>query len=96
MILARQATFDHLCHVAGLGEVEAIAALDDLLGKQLLQETDSALTLPHPDPVYSFSHQKVSEVVYAEAGAARRRLHRRAFESLQTPATPCIHLYYRL
>ncbi len=92
-VLAQQATFDHLCHVAGLGEIEAIAALDDLLGKQLLQETDSALTLPHHDPVYSFSHQKVSEVVYAEAGAARRRLlHRRAFESLQTPATPAAAL----
>ena len=92
-VLAQQATFDHLCHVAGLGEIQAIAALDDLLGKQLLQPADSVLTLPHHDPVYTFSHQKVSEVVYAEAGAARRRLlHRRAFETLQTPATPAADL----
>ena len=92
-VLAQQATFDHLCHVAGLAEMQAIEALDDLLGKQLLQEADGALTLPHHDPVYSFSHQKVSEVVYAEAGAARRRLlHRRAFETLQRSATPAADL----
>jgi DNA-binding SARP family transcriptional activator len=92
-VLAQQATFDHLCRVAGLGETQAIEALDDLLGKQLLQEADSALTLPPHDPVYSFSHQKVSEVVYAEAGAARRRLlHRRALETLRTSATPAAAL----
>ena len=92
-VLAQHATFGHLCHVAGLEETEAIDALDDLLGKQLLQEADSALTLPHHDPVYSFSHQKVSEVVYAEAGAARRRLlHRRAFVTLQTSARPAADL----
>ena len=92
-VLAERATFDHLHHVAGLGETQALAALDDLLGKQLLQEADSALTLPHHDPVYSFSHQKVSEVVYAEASAARRRrLHRRAFATLQTSATPAADL----
>jgi DNA-binding SARP family transcriptional activator/predicted ATPase len=92
-VLIQHATFDHLCYVAGLGETQAIEALDDLLGKQLLQEADSALIFPHHDPVYSFSHQKVSDVVYAEAGAARRRLlHRRAFETLQTSATPAADL----
>ncbi|MFO7705426.1 MAG: AAA family ATPase [Halopseudomonas sp.] len=92
-VLAQHATFGHLCQVAGLEETEAINALDDLLGKQLLQEADSALTLPHHDPAYSFSHHKVSEVVYAEAGAARRRLlHRRAFATLQTSARPAADL----
>ena len=92
-VLTQHATFERLCHVAGLGEMQAIAALDDLLGKQLLHEADSALTLSHHDPVYSFSHQKVSDVVYAEAGAARRRLlHRRAFETLRTVATPAADL----
>ncbi|MFO7679138.1 MAG: BTAD domain-containing putative transcriptional regulator [Chloroflexota bacterium] len=90
-VLAQHATFERLCHVAGLGEMQAIEALDDLLGKQLLHEADSALILSHHDPVYSFSHQKVSDVVYAEAGAARRRLlHRRAFETLRSSATPLV------
>lgn len=85
-VLAQHAAFDHLCHVAGLQELPAIEALDDLLGKQLLQEVESLLD---HEPIYSFTHQKVGEVVYAEAGTARRRLlHRRAFETLQTVATP--------
>ena len=83
-VLAQAATFDHLCHVAGLDEGDAIETLDDLLGKQLLQEADNASTLPNHDLVYSFTHQKVSDFVYAQAGAARRRmLHRRAFQTLQ-------------
>ena len=94
-VLGQQATFRHLCQIAGLDELHAIDALDDLLGKQLLQEADSALALPFPDPIYCFSHQKVSEVVYAEASAARRRLlHRRAFETLHLVATPAADLAY--
>ena len=94
-VLSQQATFRHLCQVAGLDpELHAIDALDDLLGKQLLQEADSALALPHPDPIYSFSHQKASEVVYAEAsvtppaatGVRSRRLH--------LVATPAADLAY--
>jgi DNA-binding SARP family transcriptional activator/predicted ATPase len=94
-VLAQNASFDHLCRVAGLEENQAMAALDELLGQQLLLEGDEALPALGHDPVYSFSHQKVSEVVYAEAGTARRRmLHRRAFEALQETSAPpaeCAH-----
>ncbi len=94
-VLAQNASFDHLCRVAGLEENQAMAALDELLGQLLLLEGDEALPAPGRDPVYSFSHQKVSEVVYAEAGTARRRmLHRRAFEALQETSAPpaeCAH-----
>ena len=82
-VMAQSATFDNLCRVTGLDELKALSALDELLNRQLLLETGELQTVVH-DPVYSFSHQKVSEVVYAEAGRARRRLlHRRAFEILQ-------------
>ncbi|MFQ5435720.1 MAG: hypothetical protein ACE5FD_12660, partial [Anaerolineae bacterium] len=92
-VLTQEATFDHLSRVAALEEMQAIEVLDELLGKQLLQEGDDTFSLPNHDPVYSFTHQKVSEVVYAEAGAARRRmLHRRAFETLQPSATPAADL----
>ncbi|HEX6384250.1 MAG TPA: tetratricopeptide repeat protein, partial [Anaerolineae bacterium] len=94
-VLAHAATFNHLCRVTGLEETEALAALDNLLNRQLLLEANEGLLALARDPVYSFSHQKVSEVVYAEAGAARRRLlHRRAFEALQASAAPpaeCAH-----
>ncbi len=88
-VLAQAASFDHLCRVAGLEEIQAMAALDELLSRQLLLEADDATPVLGRDPVYRFSHHKVGEVVYAEAGTARRRmLHRRAFEALQATAAP--------
>ena len=87
-VLVEEATFNHLYRVAGLDESEAITALDELLARQILLEADSGLLSLHHDPIYQFSHQKMSDVVYAEAGAARRRiLHRRAFEALQASGT---------
>lgn len=78
-ILAEEATFHHLTIVARLEENDAMTALDELLSRQLLTEE-----VGH-DPNYRFSHQKVREVVYAEASAIRRRiLHRRAFEMLES------------
>lgn len=92
-VLARESSFEHLCRVAGLEETQALPALDELLSRQLLLEADEARPAPGRDPVYSFSHQKVGEVVYAEAGAARRRiLHRRAFEALHAAAAPAAEL----
>lgn len=91
-VLAQAASFDNLCRVAGLDEAQAVSALDELLHRQLLLEAEDAQTFVR-DLTYSFSHQKVSEVVYAEAGTARRRLlHRRALATLQTVATPAADL----
>ena len=85
-VLAQAASFDNLCRVTGLDERQAVTALEELLKRQLLIEPP-ALQRWAPDPVYTFSHQKVSEVVYAETGTARRRmLHRRAFGILQAMA----------
>ncbi|MFQ5434336.1 MAG: hypothetical protein ACE5FD_05615, partial [Anaerolineae bacterium] len=91
-VLAKETTFERLCSVAGLEEFEALTALDELLGKQLLEEREKSQSVSR-EPLYRFSHQKVGEVVYAEAGTARRRiLHRRAFEMLKTGAVPAADL----
>ena len=83
-VLGQEASFERLWRVAGLNEIQALSALDELLVRQLLLESGEASAAPGQDPAYSFSHQKLKEVVYAEAGAARRRvLHRRAFAALQ-------------
>ncbi len=88
-VLGQAAYFDNLCRVAGLEEIQALTALDELLTRQLLLEADEAFEVTGRDMVYSFSHQKVGEVVYTEAGTARRRmLHRRAFEARQASAAP--------
>jgi len=92
-VLGQEASFERLCQVADLEEIQALAPLDELLAKQLLLEADEASPVPSQDPVYTLSHQKLREVVYAQAGAARRRiLHRRAFEALQATAAPAAEL----
>jgi DNA-binding SARP family transcriptional activator len=79
-ILTHAVSFDQLLNVAEVDESEALRALDELLSRQLLQETGGDALSSRHEPTYTFSHQKVGEVVYLEAGAARRRIfHRRAF-----------------
>ena len=92
-VLGQQASFDRLSRVAGLPESQALTALDEVLARQLLLEADDTPARPGVDPGYRFAHQKLGEVVYAEAGAARRRiLHRRAFEALQAGQAPAAEL----
>jgi DNA-binding SARP family transcriptional activator/tetratricopeptide (TPR) repeat protein len=95
-VLGQEASFDNLCRVTGLEEAQALTALDELLAEELLREAEGASPAPGHEPTYSFSHHKLGEVVYAEAGAARRRiLHRRAFEALQAIAAPAAELAHQ-
>jgi DNA-binding SARP family transcriptional activator len=92
-VLGDDALLQHIYSVSGLDEAIAVDALDELLSKQLLLE-EAANPVIH-DPIYRFSHQKVSEVVYAEMGTARRRfLHRRAFHALKTKNAGVAKLAY--
>ena len=92
-ILGNDAYLRYICSVAGLDEDIAVDALDELLSKQLLLE--EASNLFNHDSIYRFSHQKVSEVVYAELGTARRRLfHRRALHALQVENSEAAKLAY--
>lgn len=92
-VLDQEASFEKLRPVAGLEEIQILSALDELLARGLLLESDDASPALGRDVTYNFSHQKLREVVYSEAGAARRRvLHRRAFETLQARAAPAAEL----
>jgi DNA-binding SARP family transcriptional activator len=72
-------TFQQLMGVAGLPEDETLRALDEVLASRLLREADA-----QDGEAYAFSHEKVRDVAYTEAGAARRRVfHRRALAVLQ-------------
>jgi DNA-binding SARP family transcriptional activator/tetratricopeptide (TPR) repeat protein len=94
-VLGQQATFDNLCRVTGLDEIQALAALDDLLARQLLLEAGETSAGPVHDAAYSFSHQKLRDVVYNESGTARRRiLHRRGLEVLQAVGASTAELAY--
>jgi tetratricopeptide (TPR) repeat protein len=74
-VLGQGCSFELLAQVAELGEHEALPALDEALRGSLLRETGGT---------YLFAHDKIRDVVYTDAGEARRRVfHRRALESLQ-------------
>ena len=73
-------TFEQLCHVADIDESQALPALDELLTRGLLRETDEKCF---------FTHDKIREEVYAEIGKIRRRVfHRRALTTLQASFSP--------
>ncbi|HEY6405998.1 MAG TPA: AAA family ATPase, partial [Ktedonobacteraceae bacterium] len=91
-VLGHGFTFEHLCQVADLHERDGLRALDEVLRSGLLQEASNTENLPSDQP-YRFAHDKIREVVYAEAGEARRRmLHRRAMKVLQHDAAPVTEL----
>ncbi|HZC18208.1 MAG TPA: AAA family ATPase, partial [Rubrobacteraceae bacterium] len=79
---------EQLLRVAGIEEDKGLLALDEVLAAHLIREAGP----PHQD-VYAFSHEKVRDVVYTEAGAARRRVfHRRALEVLEEGGAPAAQL----
>jgi tetratricopeptide (TPR) repeat protein len=83
-VLGQACSFDVLADVADISEQEALAALDEVLHGSLLREAGDN---------YQFAHDKIREVAYSEAGAARRRVfHRRALEVLQRDGAPAAEL----
>lgn len=63
-----------LADAVDLSRAEALAALDDLLARRLLQETEGT---------FGFAHDQVRQVVYESMAAERRRdLHRRLVEAV--------------
>jgi predicted ATPase len=84
--------------MAGLGEAEGLRGLDELLERRLLLEEagggeEVEEPLSYTVTTYAFSHEKIRQVTYTEAGHARRRvLHRRAFEVLEEGGAPAAQL----
>jgi DNA-binding SARP family transcriptional activator len=79
-VLEHQITFELMCAICNLSEDLALPALDELISGRLLLETAQ----PAVVSAYTFTNDMVRDVVYTEAGDARRRLfHRRALEVLE-------------
>ena len=77
-VMGRETGFTRLCQVAKLSEADGLSALEDLLKRRLMKKLES-----HPS--YTFTHDKIREVVYREAGDARRRLyHERALSAFES------------
>jgi len=79
-VLEHRITFEHICATSNLSEDQALPALDELISGRLFLETAQ----PYVTSAYIFTNDMLRDVVYTEAGDARRRLfHRRAFEVLE-------------
>lgn len=89
-VIGRECSFERLCQIAHVDEMEGLAALEELLNNRLLLEMG-----PGSRP-YTFAHDKFREVVYTEAGEARRRIyHRRAFAVLEGTGAPAAELAFQ-
>jgi DNA-binding SARP family transcriptional activator len=83
-VLGGDVDFDHARGVAGQDEDRALAALERLLRTHLLREVSGDVG----EVLYSFSHDKVRQVVYDDLSGARRRIqHRRALDVLAQEST---------
>jgi DNA-binding SARP family transcriptional activator len=90
-VLGQGFDFARLCRVADLAEKEALPALDETLRAHVLREIRTEG--PAPGGAYGFSHDKLRDVTYEEAGDARRRVfHRHALETLETVGAPAAEL----
>ena len=79
-VLEHRLTFEHLRAVSNVSEDLALPALDELISGRLLQETVQTGAAG----AYTFANDMLRDVVYTEAGDARRRLfHQRALQTLE-------------
>jgi tetratricopeptide (TPR) repeat protein len=88
-VLGRECRFERLCQVADVAELDGLPALEELLNHRLMLEVSSEAR------PYRFSHDNIRQVIYTEAGEARRRLyHRRALAGLEQDKAPAAELAY--
>jgi DNA-binding SARP family transcriptional activator len=86
-ILGQAFDFQGLCRIADLPRSKALTVLDGLLGTRLLAEAKQE------ERPYTFAHDKIRDVVYTEAGDARRRVfHERALAYLEEKGAPAAQL----
>ena len=79
-VLEQRITFERMCTISNVTEDLGLPALDELVSGRLLLEA----ALPGVASAYAFVNDMLRDVVYTEAGDARRRLfHRRALEILE-------------
>ncbi len=84
-VLEHQITFERLCTISKVTEDLALPAMDELISGRLLLEAAN----PGVTSAYTFVNDMLRDVVYTEAGDARRRLfHRRVLEVLETGQDP--------
>jgi DNA-binding SARP family transcriptional activator len=80
-VLGRSASFDDICELAGVDQLQALSDHDQLVGLQIWSLSS--------DHRLNFRHDQIRAVAYAELSETRRRiLHRRAVERLADRLSP--------
>jgi DNA-binding SARP family transcriptional activator len=80
-VLEQRITFERLCGITNVAEDMGLPALDELVSTRFWLE----VAQPDTASVYAFANDMIRDVVYTEAGDARRRLfHKRALDVLET------------
>lgn len=83
-VVGTRAPYETLVRVSALSEKDAIAALDELLGQRILEETGTVDAIR-----YDFTHPLLQQVIYTDLGQARARvLHGTVAESLESLYEP--------
>lgn len=86
-VLGRDFGFEEVCQIADIELMDGLRFLDALLGGQILAESGDD-SFP-----YCFFHEQIRNVVYTEAGPARRTVfHRRALGHLAGSSVPAAEL----
>lgn len=79
-VLEQRITFGRLCIISNVTEDMGLPALDELVSGRFLLEAAQHSTVT----AYAFTNDMIRDVVYTEAGDARRQLfHRRALDVLE-------------
>lgn len=79
-VLEQQITFERMCAISNVDKDLALPALDELISGRILLEEEQ----PWGASTYPFINDMLRDVIYTEAGDARRRLfHQRALEVLK-------------
>ena len=88
-VMGRSCTFERICQIADLPEMEALEHLEALLDGRLIAEQ------PLDRRPYSLAHDYIREVVYSESKEARRRVyHRRALLALESQGASAAECAY--
>ncbi len=91
-VLGRPASAKLLWQVAGVEAQEGVEALEEAVSSGILREEEAGAEQPGH---YRFVHELMRDVVYTEAGAARRLvLHQRALTALETRGARACELAY--
>jgi DNA-binding SARP family transcriptional activator len=79
-----------LCQVTRLDEMSGLRTLDELLERGLIREASLG---DEPTVRFDFTHDRIREVAYDDAGESRRQvLHRRALEAFAAAGAPAARL----